>query len=178
VLEGLLHGLAISFASFDEFIAAGGFVLFCIFIAGLVMWTLILERYWYFRRVLPGQVAQMRAAWAARQDHRSWASRHIRQAFISRANMQMSATLPVLRVMVPLCPLLGLVGTVAGMLEVFDAMAVRGYADARTMASGVSQAMTCTLAGLVVSMSGIFFVSNFQSRVRVETELLGDTLTY
>jgi len=80
--------------------------------------------------------------------------------------------------MVPLCPLLGLVGTVTGMLEVFDSMSLRGSADARTMASGVSQAMVCTLMGLAVSITGLYPLYYFQSRTKIETELLGDKFAF
>jgi biopolymer transport protein ExbB len=178
LLEAIANGLVAPFESVSEFMDAGGGVLVVIFVAGLIMWFLIVERYWYFTRELPRQREQLLAQWQARGDHRSWASRHIRKQMISQLNLRMAVTLPVMRVMVPLAPLLGLLGTVAGMLEVFDAMALKGYADARTMASGVSQAMTCTLAGLVVSISGIFFVPYFQSRVRIATELVGDALKY
>lgn len=178
MFSAMVSGVEAPFASVTDFIDAGGIVLRAIFVAGLIMWTLIAERYWFFSRELPRQTREVVAQWQARSDHRSWAARNIRRAFISQLNLRMSATLPVLRVMVPLCPLLGLLGTVSGMLDVFEAMALRGYADARTMAAGVSQAMTCTLAGLVVSISGIFFVSYFQSRTRIATELAGDALTY
>ena len=97
---------------------------------------------------------------------------------ISRLNAGMSANLPLLRVMVPLCPLLGLLGIVSGMLDVFDSMAARGSADARSMANGVSQAMVCTLSGLAVSISGLYPVYYFQRCVRRETELLGDRFAY
>ena len=84
----------------------------------------------------------------------------------------------MLRTLVPLAPLLGLIGTVSGMLEVFDSMALRGSADARAMASGVSEAMICTLTGLAVSITGLYPVYYFQSRTRLETELLADKLVY
>ena len=90
----------------------------------------------------------------------------------------MNANLVLLRVLVPLSPLLGLIGTVSGMLEVFDSMALRGAADARAMASGVSHAMICTLTGLAVSITGLYPVYYFQSRTRLETELLADRLVY
>ena len=75
---------------------------------------------------------------------------------ISRLNAGMSSNLQVLRVLVPMAPLLGLLGTVSGMLNVFDSMAARGSADARSMATGVSEAMICTLTGLAVSISGLY----------------------
>jgi biopolymer transport protein ExbB len=106
----------------------------------------------------------------------SWCARQVRDAMISRVNAEMTSNFPLMRVLVPLSPLLGLVGTVSGMLEVFDSMALRGSADARTMASGVSHAMICTLTGLAVSITGLYPVHYFQSRARRETELLGDKL--
>ncbi|WP_273453001.1 MotA/TolQ/ExbB proton channel family protein, partial [Nevskia ramosa] len=85
-----------------------------------------------------------------------------------------SATLPLIKVMVPLAPLLGLLGTVAGMLEVFDAMTAAGQADVRAMAYGVSHAMVATLAGLIVSLLGLFFSVRLAARVRWETDRLPD----
>jgi biopolymer transport protein ExbB len=143
---------------------------------GFVMWTLVIERLWYFTRVLPKQVQETTATWRARNDHNSWSARQIRTAMISRVNTSMNANQLLLRVLVPLSPLLGLVGTVSGMLEVFDSMALRGSADARAMASGVSHAMICTLTGLAVSITGLYPVYYFKSRTRMETELLSDRL--
>ena len=80
--------------------------------------------------------------------------------------------------MVPLAPLLGLIGTVSGMLEVFDSMALRGSADARTMASGVSHAMICTLTGLAVSITGLYPSFYFSTSAQRETELLSDQFGY
>jgi len=148
-----------------------------IFLCGVLLWTLIIERIWYFARVLPGDAKRMLESWQARADHLSWSARQIRQAMISRLNGAMTANLPLMRVLVPLSPLLGLIGTVSGMLEVFDSMALRGSADARTMASGVSHAMICTLTGLAVSITGLYPVHYFQSRAKRETELLADHFT-
>jgi biopolymer transport protein ExbB len=53
-------------------------------------------------------------------------------------------------------------------------MALRGNADARSMASGVSTAMICTMSGLAVSITGLYPVHYFRSRTARETELLAD----
>jgi biopolymer transport protein ExbB len=90
----------------------------------------------------------------------------------------MNANVQVLRVLIPMSPLLGLLGTVSGMLNVFDSMAARGSADARSMANGVSEAMICTLTGLAVSISGLYPVFYFKRKVRLETERLADRFTY
>ena len=159
-----------------ELVSGGGPFVMWIFLAGVLLWTLILERYWYFTQVLPGETQQTLEAWNDSSDHHSWSARQIRKMMISRLNAAMSSNLPLMRVLVPLSPLLGLIGTVSGMMEVFDSMALRGSADARTMASGVSHAMICTMSGLAVSISGLFPVHYFNSRIRRETELLNDRL--
>jgi biopolymer transport protein ExbB len=161
-----------------DLVDEGGPFVFWIFLCGFVMWTLVIERLWYFARVLPVQAEATKREWHARDERQSWCARQIRMGMISRLNSEMSSKLLLLRVLVPLSPLLGLVGTVSGMLEVFDSMALRGSADARAMASGVSHAMICTLTGLAISITGLYPVFYFQSRVRVETELLADELGY
>lgn len=159
-----------------QLIEDGGPFVGWIFATGVLMWALVLERWWYFRTVLPKQAAATEAAWKARTEHDSWCARQIRDAMISRLNAGMRMGFPVLQVLVPLSPLLGLIGTVTGMLGVFDSMALRGNADARAMASGVSEAMICTMTGLAVSISGLYPVHYFRTRAQHETELLADRL--
>ena len=176
--ESVVATLLDPLAAVSDLVAQGGPFVVWIFVCGLLMWTLVVERAWYFSRILPEQSRQTLAAWQARRDHRSWCARQIRRAMISRVETGMTANLLVLRTLVPLAPLLGLIGTVSGMLEVFDSMALRGSADARAMASGVSEAMICTLTGLAVSITGLYPVYYFRSRTRLETELLADKLVY
>jgi biopolymer transport protein ExbB len=156
----------------------GGPFVFWIFASGVLLWSLVIERWWYFSRILPKQAAALQSQWEARQDRTSWCARQIRQAMISRLNGSMTMGFPVMQVLVPLSPLLGLIGTVSGMLEVFDSMALRGNADARSMASGVSAAMICTMTGLAVSITGLYPVHYFRSRAIRETELLADRLSF
>jgi biopolymer transport protein ExbB len=172
----LLEWLARPLTAVSELVAGGGPFVVLIFLSGVLLWTLILERYWYFLQVLPQETKLALERWNASRDHSSWGARQIRKMMISRLNAAMTTNLPLMRVLVPLSPLLGLIGTVSGMMEVFDSMALRGSADARTMASGVSHAMICTMTGLAVSISGLFPVHYFNSRVKRETELLNDHL--
>lgn len=159
-------------------VVAGGPAVLFIFLAGVLMWGLIFERFWFFRWRLPRLVEESLKVWLARPEHQSWAAHQIRKAMISRLNVEMSASLSMLKVLVPLCPLIGLVGTVTGMLEVFDSMALLGSADARTMASGVSKAMNCTMTGLAVSVSGMYPAFQFRAMVRRQTELLADSFKF
>lgn len=156
----------------------GGPVVDWIFISCVVMWMLAMERFWYFTWVLPKLARRLLDKWNEREEHQSWTAHQIRRAMISRLNAGMGANQLLLQVLVPMAPLLGLLGTVSGMLSVFDSMAASGSADARSMATGVSEAMVCTLSGLAVSVSGLYPVFYFRRRVKRETELLADKFRY
>jgi biopolymer transport protein ExbB len=178
VFDGLVATALAPLAALSDLVSQGGPFVVWIFLCGLLMGTLVVERVWYFGWILPSQVRETLAVWNARGERASWCARQIRRRMISRVNLAMRANQLVLRTLVPLSPLLGLIGTVSGMLEVFDSMALRGSADARAMASGVSEAMICTLTGLAVSIMGLYPNYYFQSRTRLETELLADKLSY
>lgn len=176
LVDAMWRGLAAPFESAAALLQTGGWVLPWIALTGLVMWTLIVERLWYFARVHPARLALTREQWQARAEHASWCARRIRSAALAELQLGLEAPLPVLRATVPLCPLLGLLGTVTGMLEVFDAMRLAGAADAEQVAYGVSHAMLATLAGLAVSLSGMFFVVQLTARARSEAQRLPSLL--
>lgn len=176
--ERVVELLMSPYLAVSEMVEAGGPFVVWIFLSCLLLWTLVIERYLYFSRVLPRDSTELLARWRARTDHKSWCARQIRVAMISRLRTGMTANFRLMKVLVPLAPLLGLIGTVSGMLNVFDSMALRGSADARTMASGVSEAMICTLTGLAVSISGLYPVHYFESRARRQIELLADAFEF
>jgi biopolymer transport protein ExbB len=60
-------------------------------------------------------------------------------------------------------PLLGLLGTINGMIKVFEVITVFGVGNARGMAAGISEALITTMAGLVTALSGLYFCVNLQS---------------
>ena len=72
---------------------------------------------------------------------------------------------------------MGLLGTVWGMIEVFDVMAILGSSNVKAMAAGVSRATIPTMAGMVGALSGVFAASYLESRMNKEAELLEDHLT-
>jgi len=174
----MLEILTGPFHAVGQLMIAGGPFVIWILLAGILMWTLIFERLWFFRAYLPRMVTGLLGQWQGRREHQSWAAHQLRKTMISRLNGAMSENMPVMKVLIPLCPLLGLVGTVHGMLEVFDSMSILGSADARTMASGVSKAMNCTMTGLAVSITGMYPVFHFQSVIRKQTELLADRFEF
>ncbi|AQA17534.1 biopolymer transporter ExbB [Halioglobus japonicus] len=159
------------------FMDKGGDVLWLIAALLFVMWTLIFERFWYFQMGWKKDVAQVIAKWEGRPERKSWEAFQIRQMMISQSRMQINRNLPVIKTLVALCPLLGLLGTVTGMIEVFNIMAVTGGGDAKSMAGGVQQATIPTMAGMVAALSGVFANTYVTRIAQREGEFLQDNLT-
>jgi biopolymer transport protein ExbB len=159
------------------FLERGGNVLLAIFAVTFLMWTLILERIWYFRAVLPVEIARVQELWNARVDHKSWYAMQVRALLISEVRLKLGHSIPMIRTLVALCPLLGLLGTVTGMIEVFDVMAVSGSGNARAMAAGISKATIPTMAGMVAAISGLVLSTKLERYSRDQAQMMADHLT-
>lgn len=166
------------FDSVQQFLQMGGNVLWVILWVSICLWTLIMERLLYFRFNYPKQQQQWQQQWESRLDKGSKQSLSIRECIISEAKISMGKTIPIIKMLVALCPLLGLLGTVTGMISVFDVMAVTGTGNARAMAAGVSQATVPTMAGMVIAIAGLYFSKLIEHRVNRETHHLTDLLQY
>ncbi|MGD8810720.1 MAG: MotA/TolQ/ExbB proton channel family protein [Gammaproteobacteria bacterium] len=166
-----------SFEAIRDFLELGGPVLRVIAIVILLMWILILERLIYFSTSLKRVVADTLREWEKREERRSWQARQIRTAMISRVREKANQGLPMIQTLVALCPLFGLLGTVTGMVAVFQVMAVTGSGNARSMADGVSMATVPTMAGMVGMLSGIFLVTVLTRMMRRRIGLLEDEMT-
>lgn len=158
------------------FMERGGTVLWGIFAVSLVLWSLIIERYVYLRLSHPKYLKQMMENWRSRSDTNSWAAHKIREAWLSEASLHLTRSLSLIKALVAVCPLLGLLGTVTGMIHVFDVMAIQGSDNARAMAAGVSMATMPTMAGMVVALSGLFFSSQLQHKAGLERQRAAELL--
>ena len=153
-----------------DFFETGGPVLWPILITALLMWTIIIERYWFLRLVYPGKVIKALQEWDSRTDKQTWYAHQVRDMLISRIDVALNKNLLLLKTLIALCPLLGLLGTVFGMVQVFDIMAVTGTANARAMASGISMATIPTMSGMVVALSGLYFSARLQHHAINKTQ--------
>lgn len=166
----------LAFESVRDFLELGGNVLLWIAVVIFGMWALIIERLIFFRTGLQKLNREYQSAWKERADKGSWGARRIREAMISRFSIAANAWVPVVQTLVALCPLLGLMGTVTGMIEVFDVMAISGTGNARSMASGVSKATIPTMAGMVGALSGVFLVTLITRTIERELEGFEESL--
>ncbi len=166
-----------SIEAIRDFMELGGPVLRWIAFTIFVMWALIIERLLYFRSAMKAMSKDIHDRWESRPERKSWNAHQIREGMISQFSMATTGSIPMIQTLVALCPLLGLMGTVTGMIKVFGVLAVSGSGNVRAMAAGVSQATVPTMAGMVGALSGVLMVTLLSRRAAREVEFLEDSLT-
>ena len=169
--------LADAFEAIRDFMELGGPVLRWIAVVIFVMWVLIVERIMFFRTQMKSMARQIHDDWESRPERRSWNAHQIRELMVSQFSMATNKSIAMIQTLVALCPLLGLLGTVTGMISVFQGMAVSGSGNVRAMAAGVSQATIPTMAGMVGALSGVLLVTILSRRAAREVGFLEDSLT-
>ncbi len=166
------------FPWFGDMVELGGDILLVIIFIAALIWSLVVERMGYLQWVYPKQRTRALALWQQRPERRSWHARQFRELLIARLNRDLKRNIDLTHTLIKLCPLLGLLGTVIGMLEVFDAVAATGSNNPRLTASGVSKATVTTMAGMVVAIAGMLIISFVNRRVSAESEKLNEYLDF
>lgn len=177
-----------------EFIRAGGILIIPILICSVVSVAIILERFWSLRRsrIVPENLVAQIWQWAkagvldAKRVEALGASSPLGRVLAAglynrqydREVMKESITdvgrhvvhelgqyLNSLGTIAAVTPLLGLLGTVIGMIKVFTAITTEGVGDPSVLAGGISEALLSTAAGLTVAIPTLMFYRYFRGRV-------------
>ncbi len=163
---------------FIEFFESGGPVLFIILLTSIFLWALIIERYYYYFMVYPEKLDSIIEEWTNRTDHSSWYALRIRDGLLADVANALKQYLIPIQTFTSILPLLGLLGTVTGMIAIFDVLNVFGTGNTRGMATGISRALLPTTAGLVTSLVGLYFSSDLDRRAKLQAEKAQDLLQF
>ena len=177
-----------------ELVKAGGWIMLPIMLCSIVALGIIAERLWTLRpsRITPphllGQVwrwikdkklnnqklkelrsnsplGQILAAGLANSKHGREIMKECIEEAAARVIHDLERYLNALGTIAGIAPLLGLLGTVLGMIEIFSSFMGSGMANAALLAAGISKALITTAAGLMVAIPALFFHRYLQRRV-------------
>ena len=152
----MLFAFTEALSSIRDFMEQGGNVLWLIALLVFFMWGMIFERIWYLSHAHEIYVSELVNKWNARTDKKSWHALQIREKMMSQAKMEINKNISIIQTCIVLAPLLGLLGTVTGMIEVFQVMAFNGGGEARAMAGGGFKATLPTMGGMGTAFFGAF----------------------
>lgn len=178
-----------------EIIVAGGWLMAPILLCSTLALAIIIERFWSLRRsqVVPSGLDAKVEEWADQQELNAEHIEQLRKgsplgrvlaaALLNRSRSrdvikeavedtgrhvvhELERFLNTLGTIAGISPLLGLLGTVIGMIRVFSAIMLYGVGNANELAGGISEALITTAAGLTVAIPSYFFFRYFKGRVQ------------
>jgi len=177
-----------------ELVQAGGWLMIPILVCSVIAAAICVERFWTLRttQIVPRNLLSQVWNWIKNNDMDNHRLRELRvgsplgqilaagisnhrrgreqmkEAIEEIANQvvhEMERYLNTLGTVAAITPLLGLLGTVIGMIKVFTAIRLEGTGNAAVLAGGISEALITTAAGLTVAIPSLFFYRFFQRRV-------------
>lgn len=177
-----------------DYLEQGGWIMVPLAVCSLAMWILILERLRTYHKMMSGDIGIDRVLRLVAGDSGELESEGLRGRLVrafqndrsgrvdidrkilrlcaDRLRFDLKRFLPVIAVLASVAPLLGLLGTVLGMMETFNVISVFGTGNAKAMAGGISVALVTTQTGLLVAIPGLFLSGWLVRRSqRLETRL-------
>ena len=177
-----------------EIVKAGGFMMGPIILASIVAAAIVLERLWTLqsKRVLPAELTDKVWRWVEQgqiQDKHiaaleqnsplgkvlaaGLANRHRDRAILKEAIEdtgrhvvhELERFISTLGMIASLSPLMGLLGTVTGMIRTFNAITTAGVGNPTALAGGIAEALICTAAGLAVAIPATICYRLLRGRV-------------
>ena len=162
--------------AFFDYMQRGGDVLWGILILTILLWWFVLERGWYFLVGFSVDRDSRVQQWLDRPERNSWYAYYQRERLISELECLMMKNMQAIPAFIALLPLMGLLGTVTGMIQVFDVMANLGSGNPRAMANGVSAATLPTMSGMLVAIIAIPFWTLLDRRYKSEVNKLRELI--
>ena len=174
----------------EDYLRTGGPVMVPLVLVSLAMWLLIIDRALFFRRLqrrdmnsrsarehvaagrrpdmqrYRGATALLVAEFLRRRSGRRVLDRWVLDETVALLQRTLTDYLALIGVLAAVAPLLGLLGTVSGMITTFDVLAVFGTGNARAMAGGISEALITTQTGLLVAIPGLYMKGFLDRRAR------------
>lgn len=128
-----------------ELIEKGGIVVAWIFALSFFASTIIFSKFWFYFVDCKKTIKDLSS------------NKINKQAMITSYKYQLFSGFSILNISIAVSPLLGLLGTVVGMIEVFEVISIFGNSEPKMMASGISKATIPTMTGITVSLMILLF---------------------
>ncbi|MEM6532008.1 MAG: MotA/TolQ/ExbB proton channel family protein [Myxococcota bacterium] len=186
--QGTLLSLLVSAPTLSERLAFGGPIGYTILLLGMITFLVAVIRL-VMLFIVAGKVRTQRGSKTAKEDNplgrimavhakNPDADREALEAKLDEAIIRESGSLErflwAIKVVAGIAPLMGLLGTVTGMIETFQTLTLFGTGDPKQMAGGISEALVTTMLGLVVAIPLVLMHSWLSSITRNLIDVLSE----
>lgn len=149
----------------DELFIRGGPVLYILFGLTFLIFTLLVDKYLFIFVQSKTWVNAKFASFVNLNPPSSTKYKFVEATLISNVKRKTASNIKVLDGLIGMTPMIGLLGTVYGMIEVFEVLSFMGTGNPRAMSSGVAKATIPTMAGMVISLFGLYFRQDLNQRM-------------
>jgi len=149
----------------DELFIRGGPVLYVLFFITLLIFYILIDKYNFlvfqsnewrnnklseFKKEFPPETTDYKV---------------VDRILLSSISRESKSNIKILQGLISMCPMIGLLGTVYGMIEVFEVLSFLGTGNPRAMSSGVAMATIPTMSGMVITLFGLYFYQDITGRI-------------
>ena len=149
----------------DELFIRGGPVLYLLFGLTFLIFLLLIDKYIFIFIQSKAWVKEKFSSFMEINPPASTKYKFVEATLISNVKRKTASNIKILDGLIGMCPMIGLLGTVYGMIEVFEVLSFMGTGNPRAMSSGVAKATIPTMAGMVISLFGLYFRQDLNQRM-------------
>ena len=153
--------------TFNNFIDQGGPIVFVLFFISIYLFVLLAAKF----KFLFFEIADIQKSFESKVKSIEKDEFYLLNLSIQKADFKsvVLKDFTTIQILITLCPVLGLLGTVTGMIEVFDVVSFFGTGNARALASGITKATLPTMTGMAISIVGLltFTILNSKSQTLI-----------
>ena len=153
--------------TFNNFLDQGGPIVFVLIFISIYLFVLLAAKF----KFLFFEIADIQKSFESKVDSIEKDEFYLLNLSIQKADFKsvVLKDFTTIQILITLCPVLGLLGTVTGMIEVFDVVSFFGTGNARALASGITKATLPTMTGMAISIVGLltFTILNSKSQTLI-----------
>ncbi len=146
------------FSHFQHYMQTGGITMYPLVLCCFCMWLLIFFHLPLWRQSLSRECKQLQKHYLREKRENQRHNKQLYHYLLNRCYRETVQGVSTIKLLSAVAPVLGLFGTVTGMINTFESVAAFGLGNPKALAAGISEAMITTQFGLLVALPGILAV--------------------
>ena len=149
----------------NELFLRGGPVLYVLFFITLIIFYILIDKYRFIFFNSESWLKLKLSEFKKEFPPETTDYKFVESVLLVSVSRESKTNIKMLEGLISMCPMIGLLGTVYGMIEVFEVLSFLGTGNPRAMSSGVAMATIPTMSGMVITLFGLYFYQDLNGRI-------------